>query len=60
MREMSFGWHVEMLVKAARAGYRIVELPIHHRHRSHGRSKVAGTLAGSVKAACIMLSTTLR
>ena len=60
MREMTFGWPVEMLVKAARAGYRIVELPIHYRHRSHGRSKVAGTLAGSVKAACAMLSTTLR
>jgi glycosyltransferase involved in cell wall biosynthesis len=60
MREMTFGWPVEMLVKAARAGYRIVELPIHYRHRSHGRSKVAGTLAGSVKAACSMLSTTLR
>jgi glycosyltransferase involved in cell wall biosynthesis len=60
MREMTFGWPVEMLVKAARAGYRIVELPIHYRHRSHGRSKVAGTLVGSVKAACSMLSTTLR
>ena len=60
MHEMTFGWPVEMLVKAARAGYRIVELPIHYRHRSHGRSKVAGTLVGSVKAAYYMLSTTLR
>jgi glycosyltransferase involved in cell wall biosynthesis len=60
MREMTFGWPVEMLVKAARARYRIVELPIHYRHRSHGRSKVAGTPAGSVKAAYYMLRTTLR
>ncbi len=60
MREMTFGWPVEMVVKAARAGYRIVELPIHYRHRSHGRSKVAGTIMGSVKAAYYMLSTTLR
>src|SRR2546425_4616130 len=37
MREMTFGWPVEMLVKAAQANYRIVELPIHYRHRSHGR-----------------------
>ncbi|HJT57800.1 MAG TPA: glycosyltransferase family 2 protein [Ktedonobacteraceae bacterium] len=60
MSEMTFGWPVEMLVKAARAQYRIVELPIHYRRRSHGRSKVAGTLAGSIKTAYYMLSTTLR
>jgi glycosyltransferase involved in cell wall biosynthesis len=60
MHEMTFGWPVEMLVKMARAHYRIVELPIHYRRRSHGRSKVAGTVTGSLKAAYCMLSTTLR
>ncbi|MFL5629019.1 MAG: glycosyltransferase family 2 protein [Ktedonobacteraceae bacterium] len=60
MREMTFGWPVEMLVKAARARYRIVEIAIHYRRRSHGRSKVAGTVPGSLKAAYYMLSTTLR
>jgi glycosyltransferase involved in cell wall biosynthesis len=60
MREMTYGWPVEMVVKAARARYRIVELPLHYRHRSHGRSKVSGTVAGSVKTAYYMLSTTLR
>ncbi len=60
MREMTYGWPVEMLVKAARARYRIIELPIHYRHRSHGRSKVAGTITGSIKAAYYMLRTTLR
>jgi hypothetical protein len=60
MHEMTFGWPVEMLVKAARAHYRIVELPLHYRRRSHGRSKVAGSLTGGVKAAYYMLSTTLR
>ncbi len=60
MREMTYGWPVEMLVKAARARYRIVELPIHYRRRSHGQSKVAGTIRGSVKAAYAMLRTTLR
>jgi glycosyltransferase involved in cell wall biosynthesis len=60
MHEMTFGWPVEMLVKAARARYRIVELPLHYRRRSHGRSKVAGTLIGSIKAAYYMVSTTLR
>lgn len=60
MSELTFGWPVEMVVKAARARYRIVELPIHYRLRSHGRSKVAGTLLGSIKAAYYMLRTTLR
>lgn len=60
MREMTFGWPVEMLVKAARARYRIMELPIHYRCRSHGRSKVAGTITGSLKAAYAMLTITLR
>jgi glycosyltransferase involved in cell wall biosynthesis len=60
MQEMTFGWPIEMLIKAARAGYQIIEIDIHYRHRSHGRSKVAGTLAGSIKAAYSMLRTTLR
>lgn len=60
MCEMTFGWPVEMLIKAARGRYRILELPIHYRRRRHGRSKVAGTLVGSVKAAYIMSRTTLR
>ena len=60
MQEMTFGWPVEMLVKMARARYRIVELPIHYRRRTHGRSKVAGTITGSIKAAYAMVATTLR
>jgi glycosyltransferase involved in cell wall biosynthesis len=60
MREMTHGWPVEMVVKAARAGYRIVEVPLHYRPRSHGRSKVAGTVTGSLRAAYSMLKTTFR
>ena len=60
MHEMTFGWPVEMLVKMARARYRILELPLHYRRRCHGHSKIAGTLSGSVKAAYCMLRTTLR
>ena len=59
MSEMTFGWPVEMLVKAAQAHYRILELPIAYRKRSHGRSKVAGTVVGSMRAAYSMLSVTL-
>ncbi|GCE19760.1 glycosyltransferase family 2 protein [Dictyobacter kobayashii] len=60
MQEMTFGWPVEMLVKAARAHYRIVEISLHYRHRSHGQSKVAGTVIGSMRAAYAMLSTMAR
>ena len=60
MQEMTFGWPVEMLLKAARAGYRIEEVDLRYRRRMAGRSKVAGTLLGSLKAAYCMLSTTLR
>ena len=60
MREMTFGWPVEMLVKSARSGYRVVEVPLHYRRRKAGHSKVAGTLVGSVHAAWAMLSTTFR
>jgi hypothetical protein len=45
MRERTHGWPVEMIVKAARRGYRIHEVPVSHRKRI-GKSKVAGTLDG--------------
>jgi hypothetical protein len=60
MQEMTFGWPVEMLLKVARAGYRIEEVDLRYRRRTAGRSKVGGTLVGSLRAAYSMLSTTLR
>lgn len=60
MQEMTFGWPVEMLLKTARAGYRIEEVDLRYRRRTAGHSKVAGTLLGSLKAAYSMLSTTVR
>ncbi len=59
MRERTYGWPVEMIVKAAKRGYRIREVPVTHRKRI-GKSKVAGTLIGSLKAAYFMLFTTFR
>jgi glycosyltransferase involved in cell wall biosynthesis len=50
MREMTYGWNLEMQMRAARAGLRIVELPVAHRRRAGGASKVSGTFAGTVKA----------
>ena len=60
MREMTYGWPVEMMVKAARAGYRYHEVPVRHRRRSGGASKVGGTLLGSIKAGWYILSTVFR
>ena len=59
MRERTYGWPVEMIVKAAKRGYRIHEVPVTHRRRI-GTSKVAGTLGGSLMAAYCMLFTTFR
>lgn len=60
MREMTFGWPVEMIVKAARSGARIVEVPVSYRNRRSGRSKVSGTLRGTLLAAWFILGTALR
>jgi glycosyltransferase involved in cell wall biosynthesis len=60
MREMTFGWPTEMMVKAARQGRRVVEVPVRHRSRYAGKSKVSGTLRGTVLAAYYILGTTLR
>ncbi|MDP8951073.1 MAG: hypothetical protein M3N18_02350, partial [Actinomycetota bacterium] len=59
MREMTYGWPVEMMVKAIRAGYRYREVPVRHRRRV-GVSKVGGTLKGSLKAGWYIISTVLR
>jgi glycosyltransferase involved in cell wall biosynthesis len=59
MEHRTYGWPVEMVVKAARRGYRIVEVPVTCRARL-GRSKVAGTLKGSALAGYHLLVTTLR
>jgi glycosyltransferase involved in cell wall biosynthesis len=59
MEHRTYGWPVEMVVKAARRGYRVVEVPVSCRPRL-GRSKVGGTVTGSVLAGYHLLLTTLR
>ena len=59
MEHKTYGWPVEMIVKAAKKGYRVVGVPVSCRKRV-GRSKVAGTLKGSLLAGYHLLSTTLR
>jgi hypothetical protein len=55
----TYGWSTEMTVKALRAGYRYVEIPVSHRRRI-GVSKVSGTLSGSVRAGFRILWTAAR
>jgi glycosyltransferase involved in cell wall biosynthesis len=54
LREMTYGWPVEAIVRAARHGYRVCEVPVSYRPRL-GRSKISGTLRGSVLAGYRML-----
>ncbi|MFN2139108.1 MAG: glycosyltransferase family 2 protein [Candidatus Promineifilaceae bacterium] len=60
MREMTFGWPTEMMVKAVRNGARIVEVPVSWRRRRAGQSKVSGNLRGSLLAAYYILGVTIR
>ncbi len=50
MREETYGWNLEMQMKAARGGLRILEVPVPHRRRAGGRSKVSGDFAASARA----------
>ncbi len=60
MSDRGFGWPVEMVVKAAALGGRIAEVPVSHRPRQGGRSKVSGTLLGSLRAGYGFLSAALK
>jgi glycosyltransferase involved in cell wall biosynthesis len=60
MKEMTFGWPTEMMVKAARSGSRVVEVPVRYRVRRGGRSKVSGTVRGTLLATYFVLWVTLR
>jgi glycosyltransferase involved in cell wall biosynthesis len=60
MREMTYGWNIEMQMKAARARLRIMEVPLPYRCRLGGQSKVAGSLRGTVRAASRISATFLR
>jgi glycosyltransferase involved in cell wall biosynthesis len=60
MREMTYGWNIEMQMKAARARLRISEVPMPYRCRAAGESKVAGSLRGTVRAGTRIVSTFVR
>lgn len=60
MREQTYGWNLEMQMRAARAGLRILEIPVNHRCRTGGQSKVSGTLRGTFVAGTRIMATLLR
>ncbi|MEJ1976142.1 MAG: glycosyltransferase family 2 protein [Acetobacteraceae bacterium] len=60
LREMTYGWNIEMQMRAARAGLRILEVPLPYRRRAAGESKVAGSLRGTLRAGGRIVATFLR
>ena len=60
MREMTYGWNLEMQMRVARAGLKVLELPVPHGRRIAGKSKVAGTVRGTFKAASRIIATFVR
>jgi glycosyltransferase involved in cell wall biosynthesis len=60
MREETYGWNLEMQMKAARGGLRILEIPVNHRRRAGGESKVSGTLRGTFVAGTRIMATLIR
>lgn len=60
MRELTYGWNIEMQMRAARAGLAIVEIPVAYRCRRGGVSKVAGNLRTTLTAGTRIAATFLR
>lgn len=60
MREQTYGWNLEMQMRVARAGLRVLEVPVPYRRRLGGESKVAGSLRGSIRAGLKIISTFAR
>jgi glycosyltransferase involved in cell wall biosynthesis len=57
MQDRGFGWTVEMQVRAIECELRICELPVHYQCRQGGRSKISGTILGSINAGIVILIT---
>ena len=60
MRERTYGWNLEMQMRVARAGLRVLELPVAYRRRAGGESKVAGNLRGTIRAGSRIIATFAR
>jgi glycosyltransferase involved in cell wall biosynthesis len=60
MAETTYGWNLEMQMRVAAAGYRILEVPVDHRCRRGGVSKVSGNLRAGLSAAFKISATFMR
>ena len=59
MQDKTYGWTVEMQVKAAKMGFKTAEVPVSYRKRI-GHSKISGTIKGTVMAGYKILATLFR
>ena len=59
LEEPTYGWAVEMILKGAMSGYRVVEVPVSYYPRI-GKSKISGTLKGTLGAGWFILSLIVR
>jgi glycosyltransferase involved in cell wall biosynthesis len=59
LQETTYGWAVEMILKGALSGFRVVEVPVTYYPRI-GKSKISGTLKGTIGAAWFILSLMVR
>jgi hypothetical protein len=59
LEEATYGWAVEMILKGALEGFRIVEVPVSYYPRI-GKSKISGTVRGTLGAAWFILSRIVR
>ena len=60
MRETTYGWNLEMLMRVAAAASPALELPVGQRRRAGGVSKVSGNVLTGLKAACSIATTFVR
>jgi glycosyltransferase involved in cell wall biosynthesis len=60
LKEMTYGWNIEMQIEAARHGLRILEIPLPYRCRAGGESKVAGSMRGTIRASWRIVMTFIR
>jgi glycosyltransferase involved in cell wall biosynthesis len=59
LEETTYGWAVEMILKGALAGYRVIEVPVSYYPRI-GKSKISGTLKGTLGAGWFIISLIVR
>ena len=55
LEEETYGWAVEMIVKGALQGFRVVEVPVSY-HPRIGKSKISGTVRGTIGAGWFIIS----